>query len=97
MLRGRRLPDEGRTLPIEVFEGASLTPIGTYHLTFDHPLRDDDDIEIQFEFARNGRFSMKARYGEEFRDVPVADIDCVLDNDAMRARRTIIEEVELEV
>jgi molecular chaperone DnaK len=96
-IAGRTLPDGGRTLPIEVFEGASRTPIGTYPLRFDRPLRHDDDIEISLEFARNGRFSMKARYGEEFREVRVTGVDCLLDQQSLDARRALIEAVELEV
>ncbi len=96
-LAGRTLPDGGRTIPVEVFEGESRTPIGTHLLTFDRPLRHDEDIEIEFEFARNGRFSMKARYGEEFREVTVTGVDCLLDEGALEARRAVIEAVELEV
>lgn len=96
-IAGRTLPDGGRTLPIEVFEGASRTPIGTYPLRFERPLRHDDDIEIALEFARNGRFSMKVRYGDEFREARLTEVDCILDERALRERRALIESVEIEV
>jgi hypothetical protein len=40
---------------------------------------------------------MKARYGEEFREVRVTGVDCLLDQQSLDARRALIEAVELEV
>lgn len=96
-IAGKALPNGGRTLPIEVFEGEVRTPIGSYPITFDRPLRDGDEIEIVHEFAHNGRYAMKVRYGDELREVQVAEVDCILDQQAMKARRAVIESVELEV
>ncbi|MFO0646028.1 MAG: Hsp70 family protein [Polyangiales bacterium] len=93
---GKSLPDGGCTLPIEVFEGASHTPIGAYRLTFEKPLRHDDDIEIALEFATNGRFSMKVRYGEEFREARLTEAECILDQTALQTRRALLANMELE-
>lgn len=96
-VEGRELPDGGRTLPIEVFEGAVRTPIGTYRLTFDRPLRHDDDIEVLLDFARNGRFSMRVTYDGVTRETRLTDAECILDEGALEERRRFIESIELEV
>ncbi len=96
-LQGRVLPGGGRTLPIEVFEGAGRTPIGTYQLTFERPLAHDDDIEIALSFARNGRFSMGVKHGGEFREARLTEVECILDEGALRERRDLIGGMDLEV
>ena len=96
-VRGVTLPNGGRTLPIEVFEGASRTPIGTYQLTFDKPLEHDEEVVVTLDFARNGRFSMGVRYRGEQREARLAEVDCVLDPGALDERRDLISRMELEV
>lgn len=96
-LEGRALPDGGRTLPIEVFEGASRTPIGTYLLTFQRPLRHDDDVEIELAFGSNGRFAMRVNYDGEMREARLTEAECILDDREVEERRRLLDTIELEV
>jgi molecular chaperone DnaK (HSP70) len=96
-LRGQTLPDGGRTLPIEVFEGLSRTSVGTYLLTFDRPLRDCDEVDVALTFAANGRFSMRVRVGDQFREARLTDAECILNPQELERRRAFLRQLELEV
>ncbi|MFO0608810.1 MAG: Hsp70 family protein [Polyangiales bacterium] len=95
-LTNEPLPDGGRVLPFEVFEGELREPIGRFELEFSRPLVPGDLVVVHKELADNGRFTLAAERDGERREARLTNAEGVYGADELARRRAELLAVDLQ-